>query len=150
MGSQPGRVTPPPHHGEFHRTAFRTSGTLRTMSASSLRPTSLFHPGIAAMYACTGASPSPFGICGLPPERSAGADSLLGGHRLLLGRLVGHGVHSTTSLPPLAKAKGCVQCVEIAEGPAARSVGSTRDAYGQGNNVPIAVLRHHSHQGSII
>ena len=59
MGSRPGWVTPTPNHGEFHRTAFRTSGTLRTMSASSLRPTSRFHPGSAAMYACTGASPSP-------------------------------------------------------------------------------------------
>jgi hypothetical protein len=27
-------------------------------------------PGNAAMYACTGASPSAFAICGLPPERS--------------------------------------------------------------------------------
>ena len=31
---------------------------------------SRFQPGIAAMYACTGASPSAFAICGLPPERS--------------------------------------------------------------------------------
>jgi hypothetical protein len=28
-----------------------------------------FQPGIVAIYACTGASPSPFAICGLPPER---------------------------------------------------------------------------------
>jgi hypothetical protein len=27
-----------------------------------------FQPGSAAMYARTGASPSPFAICGLPPE----------------------------------------------------------------------------------
>src|SRR5437870_4283479 len=40
------------------------------MSASRRRPTSRFQPGIAAMYACTGASPSAFAICGLPPERS--------------------------------------------------------------------------------
>src|SRR5260221_721277 len=40
------------------------------MSASSQRPTLLFQPGIAAMYACTGGSPSAFAICGLPPERS--------------------------------------------------------------------------------
>src|SRR5262245_54034910 len=40
------------------------------MSASSRLPTSRFHPGIAAMYVCTGASPSPFAICGFPPERS--------------------------------------------------------------------------------
>ena len=80
-------------------------------------------------------------------EKHRRCDGIPCGHHLPLGRPVGHGVHSTT---PLAKAKGCVQCVEIAEGPAARSVGSTRDAYGQGNNVPIAVLRHHSHQGSII
>src|SRR5687767_8275767 len=39
------------------------------MSASSRRPTSRFQSGIAAMYDCTGASPSPFAICGLPPER---------------------------------------------------------------------------------
>ena len=29
-----------------------------------------FQPGIAAMYACTGASPSALAICGLPPDRS--------------------------------------------------------------------------------
>src|SRR5207253_5758362 len=47
------------------------------MSASSQRPRSRFQPGIAAMYACTGASPSAFAICGLPPERSfAGLASL--------------------------------------------------------------------------
>src|SRR5688500_412861 len=39
------------------------------MSASRRFPRSRFQPGIAAMYACTGASPSPFAICGLPPER---------------------------------------------------------------------------------
>ena len=27
------------------------------------------------MYACTGASPSPFAICGFPPERSRGFDA---------------------------------------------------------------------------
>src|SRR5881296_1845628 len=58
-----------PYNGEFHFTALRTLGTLRTMSASRRRPTSRFQPGIAAMYACTGASPSAFAICGLPPER---------------------------------------------------------------------------------
>src|SRR6266849_7319049 len=58
-----------PYNGEFHFTALRTLGTFRTMSASSQRPTSRFQPGIAAMYACTGASPSAFAICGLPPER---------------------------------------------------------------------------------
>src|SRR5439155_19119754 len=40
------------------------------MSASRRSPRSRFQPGIAAMYACTGASPSAFAICGLPPERS--------------------------------------------------------------------------------
>src|SRR6185503_16168641 len=55
--------------GEFHFTALRTLGTLRAMSASRRFPTSRFQPGIAAMYACTGASPSAFAICGLPPER---------------------------------------------------------------------------------
>src|SRR5688500_7801002 len=41
------------------------------MSASRRLPTSRFQPGIAAMYALTGASPSAFAICGLPPERRA-------------------------------------------------------------------------------
>src|ERR1700736_1016718 len=58
-----------PYNGEFHFTALRTLGTVCTMSASSRRPTSRFQPGIPAMYACTGASPSAFAICGLPPER---------------------------------------------------------------------------------
>src|SRR5207244_13365739 len=40
------------------------------MSVSRRRPMSCFQPGIAAMYVCTGASPSAFAICGLPPERS--------------------------------------------------------------------------------
>src|SRR5687767_4346522 len=39
------------------------------MRASRRFPRSLFQPGIAAMYACTGASPSALAICGLPPER---------------------------------------------------------------------------------
>src|SRR3546814_11319193 len=39
------------------------------MSESRRFPRSLFQPGIAAIYACTGASPSAFAICGLPPER---------------------------------------------------------------------------------
>src|SRR3954469_23605547 len=59
-----------PYSGEFHFTALHTPGTVCTISASSRRPTSRFQPGIAAMYACTGASPSAFAICGLPPERS--------------------------------------------------------------------------------
>jgi len=29
-------------------------------------------PGMAAIWACTGASPSPLAICGLPPESSTG------------------------------------------------------------------------------
>src|SRR6188474_15272 len=58
-----------PYIGEFHFTALRTWGTLRTMSASRRFPRSRFQPGIAATYACTGASPSAFAICGLPPER---------------------------------------------------------------------------------
>src|SRR6266513_2750361 len=40
------------------------------MSASMRFPRSRFQPGIPAMYACTGASPSAFAICGLPPARS--------------------------------------------------------------------------------
>src|ERR1700736_805787 len=59
-----------PYNGEFHFTALRTLGTFRTMSASRRFPRSRFQPGIPAMYACTGASPSAFAICGLPPERS--------------------------------------------------------------------------------
>src|SRR5688500_15744190 len=58
-----------PYNGEFHFTALRTLGTLRTMSASRRFPRSRFQPGIAAMYACTGASPSAFAIRGLPPAR---------------------------------------------------------------------------------
>src|SRR5688572_8084733 len=58
-----------PYNGEFHFTALRTLGTAPTMSASRRFPTSRFQPGIAEMYACTGASPSAFAICGLPPER---------------------------------------------------------------------------------
>src|SRR5262245_60402372 len=40
------------------------------MSASRRDPRSRFQPCNAAMYACTGASPSAFAICGLPPDRS--------------------------------------------------------------------------------
>src|SRR6266540_672691 len=58
-----------PYIGEFHFTALRTLGTFRTTSASRRFPRSRFQPGIAAMYACTGASPPAFAICGLPPER---------------------------------------------------------------------------------
>src|SRR6476661_4672929 len=58
-----------PYKGEFHFTALRTLGTFRTTSASRRFPRSRFQPGIAAMYACTGASPSAFAICGLPPAR---------------------------------------------------------------------------------
>src|SRR3982074_1347249 len=36
-----------PYSGEFHLTALRTSGTVRTMSASRRRPTSRFQPGMA-------------------------------------------------------------------------------------------------------
>src|SRR5258708_7618891 len=64
-----------PYNGEFHFTALRTSGTLRAMSASRRFPTSRFQPGIPAMYACTGASPSAFAIRGLPPERRTAACS---------------------------------------------------------------------------
>src|SRR5438034_8673625 len=58
-----------PYSGEFHLTALRTLGTFRTISASRRFPMSRFQPGIAAMYACTGAAPSALAICGLPPER---------------------------------------------------------------------------------
>src|SRR5256885_14600310 len=66
-----------PYNGEFHFTALRTLSTFRTMSASSQRPTSRFQPGIPAMYACTGVSPSAFAICGLPPERTFTGSALL-------------------------------------------------------------------------
>lgn len=42
------------------------------MTASRWRPTARFQPGMAAIYACTGASPSAFEILGLPPARRAG------------------------------------------------------------------------------
>src|SRR4029453_18587625 len=81
-----------PYSGEFHFTALRTLGTLRTMSASRRFPTSRFQPGRAAMYACTGASPSAFAICGLPPERRTtglpfGRRRAIPGHRGLDERL---------------------------------------------------------------
>src|SRR4051794_24833631 len=44
------------------------------MSASRRLPRSRFQPGIAAMYACTGASPSAFAMRGLPPERTIDLD----------------------------------------------------------------------------
>src|SRR6267142_2072352 len=59
-----------PYNGEFHFTALRTLGTFRTMSASRRFPRSRFQPGIPAMYACTGASPSAFAMRGLPPDRT--------------------------------------------------------------------------------
>src|SRR6266550_4006449 len=60
-----------PYSGEFHFTALRTLGTFRTMSASRRLPRSRFQPGIPAMYACTGASPSAFAMRGLPPVLGA-------------------------------------------------------------------------------
>src|SRR5258708_21767058 len=59
-----------PYNGEFHFTALRTLGTFRTMTASRRFPRSRFQPGIPAMYACTGASPSALAMRGLPPERT--------------------------------------------------------------------------------
>src|SRR4029079_10752181 len=59
-----------PYNGEFHFTALRTLGTFRTMSASRRFPRSRFQPGIPAMYACTGASPSALAMRGLPPART--------------------------------------------------------------------------------
>jgi hypothetical protein len=55
---------------------------------------SRFQPGIAAMYACTGASPSAFATRGLPPERRTAALApafgwdldLVAGLRALLAR----------------------------------------------------------------
>src|SRR5690606_23011355 len=57
-----------PYSGEFHFTALCTPGSVRVISASMRRPMSCLKPGIASMYAFTGASPKPIGICGLPPE----------------------------------------------------------------------------------
>src|ERR1700737_505742 len=74
-----------PYNGEFHFTALRTLGTFRTMSASSRFPTLRFQPGIAAMYARTGALPSAFAICGLPPARSFTGLALLLRRRAILG-----------------------------------------------------------------
>src|ERR1700730_14689117 len=64
-----------PYNGAFHFTALRTLGTSRTMSASRRFPRSRFQPGIPAMYACTGASPSAIAMRGLPPERTTAAFS---------------------------------------------------------------------------
>src|SRR5882762_2059829 len=47
------------------------------MSASRRFPRSHFQPGIPAMYACTGASPSAFAMRGLPPERTTATFSPL-------------------------------------------------------------------------
>src|SRR5437868_4749415 len=71
-----------PYNGEFHFTALRTLGTFRAMSASRRFPRSRFQPGIPAMYACTGASPSAFAMRGLPPERTTATFSLF---RTLIG-----------------------------------------------------------------
>src|SRR5687768_14149670 len=46
------------------------------MRASRRLPTSRFQPGIAAMYALTGASPSALAICGFPPLSKAGLPAL--------------------------------------------------------------------------
>src|SRR6266540_1193942 len=78
-----------PYIGEFHFTALRTLGTFRTTSASRRFPRSRFQPGIAAMYACTGASPSAFAICGLPPARSLPGRRDIPDHRGLHERLEG-------------------------------------------------------------
>src|ERR1700712_4539105 len=43
------------------------------MRSSNARPTSCFQPGIAAMYACTGPSPSPLAMRGLPPANRTGS-----------------------------------------------------------------------------
>src|SRR5829696_8521342 len=64
------------------------------MSASRRLPMSRFQPGMAAMKACTGASPSALAICGLPPDRSFTVSAfsvsallgLAGGLRGLLAR----------------------------------------------------------------
>src|SRR5687768_16533026 len=52
--------------------ALRAFGTVRLTRVSSLCAMPRFQPGMAAMYARTGASPSPFLICGFWPARSLG------------------------------------------------------------------------------
>jgi hypothetical protein len=52
------------------------------MSASRRFPRLRFQPGIPAMYACTGASPSAFAMRGLPPERTTATFSPI---RTLIG-----------------------------------------------------------------
>ena len=47
----------------------RALGTVRVITESSHSPITRFHPGIAAMYARTGVSPSAFATCGLPPDK---------------------------------------------------------------------------------
>jgi hypothetical protein len=42
------------------------------MIVSSRFASGRFQPGSAAIYACTGALPSPFAICGLPPVSNTG------------------------------------------------------------------------------
>ena len=49
------------------------------MSASRRLPTLRFQPGIAAIYACTGASPSALAICGLPPIEAGHSHSIVAG-----------------------------------------------------------------------
>src|SRR5688500_12469313 len=80
---------------------------VRTMSSSRRWPTSRFQPGIARMYCCTGASPSAFAICGLPPARSFGLPGMplpllrprfVVGHRRFHERFEGVRVHLPTFL----------------------------------------------------
>src|SRR5687768_4516296 len=83
------------------------------MSASIRRPTPLFQPGIAAMYACTGASPSALAICGLPPLSSFGGLALepvfvlvFGVDLRGLGLMVGEGMdHENTPAGECAPAR---------------------------------------------
>lgn len=47
------------------------------MSTPRRHVTSLFHPGTAKIQACTGSSPSALAICGFPPARSFGFDTIV-------------------------------------------------------------------------
>ena len=103
----------PPHHGEFHRTAFRPPAPhdepVEPPPDVALPPR---HGRDVRLHESVAVPLQNLRIAAREKDRRG--DGLLGGHAPLLGYLVGHGVHSTPSLARLAKAKGCVQCVEIA------------------------------------
>jgi len=62
-----------PLSGVVHFTAFCTPASVTVMIRSNAIPTPCFQSGSAAIQACTGPSPSPLAICGLPPVSSFGS-----------------------------------------------------------------------------